>query len=97
MVLQTQSQNHVQNYSRDKNPCFLRSLYFPPIVSVGYFLGTISQSNKVSSCHNCNCVEDDKERTIKAQIEMNCLTRKNGWESLLYSTLASKHKSQFQL
>lgn len=64
---------------------------------VGYSLGTISQSNEISSCHDCNCVEDDEKRAIKAQMEMNRLTRENGWESLLYSTLVSKHKSQFQL
>lgn len=80
MILQKQGQNHVQNYSRDKNHCFLRFPYFLPIVSVGYFLGTISQSNKVSYY---NCAGDDEERTIKAQIEKNCLTRKNGWGSLL--------------
>lgn len=49
------------------------------------------KATNFSSCHESNCKEDDEERRIKAQIEMDCQLRKINGEANS-STLASKHK-----
>lgn len=50
------------------------------------------KATKFLSCPECNCVEDDEERTIKAQIEMDCQLEKKWTGKLTPITLASKHE-----
>lgn len=48
---------------------------------------------KFLSCPECNCVKDDEERTIKAQIEMDPQLEKKWIGTLTPQHYASKHKT----